>query len=204
MSLIASPYGLSLVSYKGGKFRGSTSTYYISSAYSVSLGQGDAIQMGTGGLAQAYSAQTPDSTDASQMTIGTFVSVTYVNSQGQTVISPYWPASTATYNNTNPIITVNDLPYCVYKVQMSGTLGIASPNTAVGKNYNLVANLPNAATGQSTQSLSNDAGTAAYLTCKIVGLADAPVGGTNSWYDTYADVLVIINNHAYKAGTIGV
>lgn len=205
MSQTASPYGLSQVAYKGGKFRASVSTYYISSGYALSFGQGDPVQMGAGGYVAAYSGNVPASQTASTMTLGTFVNVTYVNTQGQTVISPYWPASTVTFNGQPAIVTVNDLPLVVYQVQANASLGLTSPATAIGRNYNLNPVAPNATTGQSLVSLnvSSGGGADTWRTCKIVGLADAKIGGTNSWYDTYPDLLVIINNHAYKIGTNG-
>lgn len=205
MSISPSPYGLSQVSYKGGKYRGSLSTYYIPSEYPFSFGQGDPVQMGSGGFVASYLNPGPTSLAGSTMTLGTFVSVTYVNLQGQTVIAPYWPASTQTFNDQPAIATVNDLPYVVYKVQCSQTLGLDSSSfaTAVGKTYNLLWTAPNANTGQSTVSLLPTGGGFNYSTCQIVGLADPVIGGTNSWYDTYADVLVLINNHAFNAGRPG-
>ena len=205
MSQTANPYGLSQVAYKGGKFRASVSTYYISSGYALSFGQGDPVQMGTGGYVGAYSGNVPTVQAANTMTLGTFVSVKYVNTQGQTVISPYWPASTVTFGGQPAIVTVNDLPLVVYQVQGNASLQLTAPATAIGKNYNLNPVAPNPATAQSLVSLNISSGgnAAAWATCKIVGLADAKIGGTNSWYDPYPDLLVIINNHAYKIGTNG-
>lgn len=218
MSQLETPYGLSQVSYKGGKYRGSLNTYYISSGYGQSFGQGDPVQMGSGGYVGAYTVQ-PTNVTGATMTLGTFVSVTYVNTQGQTVIAPYWPASTLTYNNQPAIVTVNDLPYVVYQVQCSGSIpNITAPTSAsgsigqtgVGKTFNLIAtagtdNAPNPATGQSQAALLVTTTTinAAYNTVQIVGLADPKIGGTNSWYDPFPDVLVIINNHAFNAGRPG-
>ena len=209
MSQKATPYGLSQVAYKGGKFRGVLSTYYISSLYAYSFGQGDPVQMGPAGFVASYSDPAggpPTSETSATMTLGTFVSVTYVNTQGQTVISPYWPASTATYNSQPAIVTVNDLPYIIYKIQGNGQVVVTgNPPTAIGRNYNIDPSAPNAATAQSTMALDTAVATnnEDYVTCKIIGLADPTIGQTNSWYDPFPDLLVIINNHAFKKGTPG-
>lgn len=215
MSQTYAPYGLSFVEYKGGKNKGTINTYAISSGYAYSFAQGDPVQIGNGGVIAAYTgAAIPASgtaTAATISTLGIFVNVTYVNTQGQTVISPYWPANTETYGGYNAIVTLADVPYNIYKVQCSGTLpGVAGNDTAVGQNFNLTdittaANTPNAVTGQSRVALNVSSGNVGnWPTVKVVGLANPAVGGSNSWLDPYPDVLVIINNHVYKPGTYGI
>ena len=146
---------------------------------------------------------------ATYQVVGVFNGVNYTNSQG--IVQPpqpFWPANTATYNNSYPVITVNDLPYCVFQIQTNGTLG-ANFNAALSTftNYAFAVGAPNPATGQSTFAL-DVAGTGdktlVINPMKIVGLADPTIGSTNSWTDAFVDVLVIFNNHVYKPGTLGI
>ena len=212
MSTTSNPYGLSFYEYKGGKNRASISAYYLPSGFATSLGQGDPINMDQLGYIKAYAQ--PDEPDVNGLyqigavdaTLGQFVKVEYTNTSNQFIQSNYWPGGTTTLNGANAIVYVADLPYNIYKIQCAGSLGITSPQTAVGRNYNITAGTtPNPKTGFSTASLdvTNTVQPNFYLTAKIVGLAAPLASSTNTWYDTYADVLVILNNHPYKIGTNG-
>ena len=213
MSQTSHPYGLSRFEYKGGKNRESVSVYPLASGYATSLGQGDPVNLspsGGGGLVVAYSAPTGGAPASSTQTLGTFVNVTYTNAQGQEIISPYWPANTVTYGANPAVVTIADLPYNIYQVQCNGSLALTGNQTAIGKNYNLIItgnNGPNASTGQSRAALDVNSGIAGAnninLTAKIIGLAPVPINGTNAWTDPYPDVLIIINNHVFKTGTLG-
>lgn len=215
MALTASSYGLSFYEYKGGKNRMAVSTYYIASGYSTSIGQGDPLNMGTSGYVTAYTAPStptsPNVATATTTTIGTAVSFSWISTTGTVMNNqPYFPGGTTTYNGNPIIVTVADLVSNVYKIQASASLGLTSPATAVGKNYSMIISgnyAPSSSTGQSRAALDVSTNLSApnyWLTLKIVGLAPATTAGsTNSWYDTYPDLLVMINNHTFKPGTNG-
>lgn len=203
MPATANPYGLSLVEYKGGKFRAAVNDYYLVSGYANALGQGDPISGAAGGgtCVDAPSAANNAAVAYLNQILGVFGAVNYVNPQGQEIIAPYWPANTITSNAVPATIKINDLPYCVFQIQTNATLGANS----TFKNYNMTQATPNAATGQSTVALdvSNYNNTTTSASLKIVGLADPLAGSTNNWTDAFVDVLVIINNHMFKPGTLG-
>lgn len=226
MSQVKSPYGLSYVKYKGGKDKMATSVYPLNPA-AVAIGQGDAVTMcvqgGTAGLINSYippvAPVTAGCTSPSTAILGVAVSFSWVNLQGQLVNNqPYWPGPGTALTGTAPYITVADLVSNVYQIQCSGTLSLTAPATIIGKNYNLLyltPNTPNSATGQSQQALDvqsyvapGTAGTTTanyWLSLKVVGLGTALQSGqTNSWQDSYPDVLVMINSHSFKPGTQGI
>lgn len=214
MSQTFNPYGLSYFELKGGKDKAYTQTYPIHTAFSFPIGQGDPLNQsasGDGALI-AYTAPTAGTLAANTYTVGVFVSVSYTNTQGQLINSSYWPANTATYNGLNATVTLADVPYNIYKIQCNASLGLTGQQVAVGKNYNILINTnaassANPATGQSQASLNVSTGVAgntnSNLSLKIVGLAPPQPGQTNAWTDPYPEVLVIINNHVYKPGTVG-
>ncbi len=217
MSQTPTPYGLSFFDYKGGKNRMAVSTYLLNSGYAYSIGQGDPVNMGANGYITAYIPPTtptpPAMAIATSTTLGVFLGVSWVATNGQLQANqPYWPGGTVTLNDQSAIVTVSDLFSNVYQVQCNASLALSGTATAIGKNYNFTSSatvsLPNAATGNSTVSLDTAAGSVAapnyWLTAKIIGLGTATQSGqTNAWSNTYADVLVLINNHTFKPGTNG-
>lgn len=218
MSLTLSPYGLSFVEYKGGKNRMSTSQYTIASGYAFSIGQGDPVQVAAaGGNVQAYTPPTTPTPPAMGLAsfniVGVACSFSWVSSTGVAMRNqPYWPGGTLTLNNVPAIVTVEDPTDNIYKIQCNASLGLTSPSTACFKNYSMsscqATTLPNPRTSQSTAVLNVSSYTASpnyWLSLKIVGLAPQSLtGGPNSWYDTYPEVLVIVNSHVYKSGTNGI
>ncbi len=214
MSQTFNPYGLSYYELKGGKDKAYTQPYPIHTAFSFPIGQGDPLNQGVSGdgALTAYTAPTAGTLAANTYIVGVFVNVTYTNTQGQLITSTYWPANTATYNGLNAMVTVADVPYNIYRIQCNGSLGLTGQQVAVGKNYNILINTntataANPVTGQSQASLDVNTGVANTtnfnLSLKIVGLAPPRPGETNEWTDPYPEVLVIINNHVYKPGTVG-
>lgn len=215
MSLTFNPYGLSLYEYKGGKNKFSTSVYHLDDSYGASIGQGDPVNLGQGGTINVYTPSSqpgsPFFPSAISQTLGQAISFSWITPNGVSMKDqPYWPAGTKTLNSIGAYVTVADLPMNVYKIQANSALGTAA-FPCLFDNYNLSnclnTSLPNARTSQSTAYL--DVGTSVpttnyWLTAKIVGLAPSSItGGPNAWSDTYPEVLIIINNHAFKCGTNG-
>lgn len=206
-----SPYGFSLIEYKGGKFRASVSQYNLESGYLTALAQGDPISPLSAGLCGVGvpGGATPAPYVPPPLTntlLGIFNNVSYTNQQGQSALLPYWSPGTLTQNGLPAQLTINDLPYCIFQIQTNGAFpGVTSAGMAF-VNADFVPGTPNPATGQSTAALQvTDIGTGnAYRSLKIVGLADPVLGSTNQWTDNFVDVLVIINSHVYKAPTTGI
>jgi len=218
MSITQSPYGLSFFDYKGGKNRMSTTDYYIQSGTNgVSVGQGDPVSVSsTVGYVVGWNGQTaptaPAQANIAGSIVGVAVSFSWVSTTGVHMKNQsYLPAGTQTLNLLPITVKIADLFSNVYRIQCNGPFGLTAPATAIFHNYNFTTVTATPANPNNSQSLvqldTNSSGVAPpnyWLNAKIVGLSPAITsGGTNSWYDPYPDVLVMINNHAYKPGTNG-
>lgn len=236
MALTFQPFGLSLVEHKGGKPNYPVTRYPLAPGYSqgtgANFGQGDVMNISTNSttpgvlyygvnLAVAVTDITSD-----EMIAGVFDSVQYTATNGTVTQSRYWAASTPVFNGYNTVgssgtdvmATINDLPYCVYKVQCNAAL---PSNGAYFYNYNLSTNggtyTPtnsptagwlgaNPATNQSTQAVNVAAGVSGVNeykgSIKIIGLAPASdAGGTNNWDDPYPIVYVTLNASVFNFPT---
>ena len=212
MTATLNPFGLSLFDRIGGKFRGQSNVYPLV-VTTTSLGISDPVSPVTFGGAYgigpgiAQPAVGPSALAPAQVA-GVFQNVTYINTQGQTVVSNYWPASQGVYAGTIPYVNVNDDPYAEFIIQCNAQLNNA-PNGGVPyihRNYSFVApsvNVPNQSSGISTVSLNVATyATSALMSLRITGLAPSSIA-SNNWSDAFPIVKVIINNHAYRAGQPG-
>lgn len=215
MSLTLAPYGLSLYEYKGGKNKFSTSVYHLADSYGASIGQGDPVNIGLYGsinVSTPSNAPTPPYPAQSfSQVLGQAVSFSWITPNGVSMKDqPYWPAGTKTLNSVGASVTVADLPMNVYKIQANAPCGTAvAPFLFYNFDFSncLSTSLPNPRTSQSTAYLDINTGvntTNYWLAAKIVGLAPSSItGGPNAWSDPYPEVLITINNHAFKSGTNG-
>jgi hypothetical protein len=138
----------------------------------------------TGGTGDAFPAGT----------IGVFVGCSYVNTQGQTVYSQYYPSGA-----TNAIAFVVDDDRAVFQVQAAGSVD----QTSLGQNvfFSAAQNGTNGS-GGSTQtgnslsavSATSQAGTAAFRIVDFVNMQ-----GFSEVGDDYTDLLVKFNiaQHSY-------
>lgn len=227
MVMTFNPFGLSLVSYKGGKYKGTTSPYPITSGLQATftfakntptnvsgIGQGDMVMIydNAGSLNLAWSPYTLNGTF--QLTTqyyvwGVFNAVTYTDITGTDKELPFWASLTQTFNGKPAVATIDDVPNNVYQIQANGAISTAANQVGCNYGFSMLAGGPNTQTGQSTAFLDtgqllnagNAQGGAIYAPLKIVGLADIP---NNNWTDPYPIVNVVINNHIYKPGTMSV
>ena len=198
MAATASPYGLRAVNVLGGlPYAGSTRSFLINPAgYNTNIFYGSIVAVNTAGYLEIVTTVGSTSGDIFPAgTIGVFVGCSFVNAQGQTMYSQFYPA------NTTGVVQalVIDDDRAVFQVQAAGTLA----QTALGMNAIL-----NAAQSTSTGSTQNGnsntaisisvAATATYG-LKIVGFVQSPFSNVG---DAYTDVLVKFNvgSHAYNTG----
>jgi len=208
MTATLNPFGLSLFDSIGGKFRGQSNIYPLV-VTNVSLGISDPVSPaaagGVIGSGVGPGLVTNGSANATAQTAGVFQNVTYINSQGQTVVANYWPANQAVYAGTVPYVNVNDDPYAEFTIQCNAQLS-ANGQSFVHKNYDFVppaTNVPNQASGISTVSLNvSSYNVSALRSLRITGLAPSSTV-SNQWSDAFPIVKVIINNHAYRAPQAG-
>jgi len=199
MASTASPYGLKPVNRVDGlPYAGETRQFLITPAgYASNIFYGQVVKIHTDGYINLVT-ETGGTGDAFPAgTIGVFVGCSYVNTQGQTVFSQYYPSG-----STNATAFVVDDDRAVFQVQADGAVG----QTQLGQNVFFAAaqNCTNASGGntQSGNSLSavsatSQAGTAAF---RIVGFVNAPGSAIG---DAKTDLLVKFNiaQHSYTNAT---
>ena len=270
---VNAPFGLRpLSSIDGGSWTEKTNEYFIyadadgTTTYGTSIFNGDPVvfnpsnaQAGTiARYLPAYADGTP-STFSALPIVGVFQSCEYINTTGNLVLSPYWPANTQVQAGSKIKAYVLDDPSTIFDVQVSTSIDadnnkfVANPvfpntnanggglNGSFGSNFalnigggtnfdtvqvggvaNIYANNPaggDTRTGQSGFYLdvqTNTGGdathdynkTTATLPLKAIGFTLSPKNkprlvGQTMESTPFLNVRVLINNHYYKAGTLG-
>lgn len=207
MASTATPYGFRAVNELGGlPYAGSTRSFPLNPAgYAVNIFNGSLVYVAATGYLQLVTATGADATtnyfptgSGSSATntgsIGVFVGCSYVNAQGQTIYSQYYPA-----NSLNAIAFVVDDDRAVFAVQANNTVAASS----LGENV-FLANIQSTSTGSTTNgnsnvavSASSTASTAAFRIVGFVNNAQSQVG------DAYTDLLVKFNP-GYHSYTIAI
>ena len=200
MASTASPYGFKPVNEIGGlPYAGSTRSFALDPAgYGTNIFNGSLVYVATTGYLQLVTADGSDGTTnafpaGTTLTgaVGVFVGCSYVNAQGQTIFSQYYPASAL-----NAVAFVVDDPNTVFQVQADGSLTIA----ALGANVTL-ANAQSTSTGSTTTGNSNVAISATTKTTtapfRVIGFPN--MVGFSVVGDAYTDVFVKWNPgwHSY-------
>lgn len=185
MANVNSPFGLRPVRHMGGGCV-RTNEYSIASAYNTDIFHGDVVEMtGTGTNIAKAAAQNVDN-------IGVFAGCRYVDSRGNQVFSPYWPADTVA---TDIVALVYDDPNIVFEVQCD-TLAAAD----VGALMDWNVGTGNASTGISgLYGVASSTGTTGK-SLRIMGLKRSP----DNAYGTYAKAYVTFAEHVLKGVVAGV
>lgn len=200
MASTASPYGLRAVNELGGlPYAGSTRSFNITPAgYANNIFNGSVVFVGDDGYLQLVTGTGADGTTNSfpgngtlTGAVGVFVGCSYVNAQGQTIFSQYYPA-----NAVNAVAFVIDDDRTVFQVQAAGVIS----QTELGNNVYL-ANAQSTSTGSTTTGNSNVAVNATAITTtaafRVVGFVNST---TSQVGDAYTDILVKFNPgyHSYS------
>ena len=199
MASTAAPYGLRAVNRVDGlPYAGETRQFLINPAgYGTNLFYGQVVKIHTDGYINLVT-ETGGTGDAFPAgTIGVFVGCSYVNAQGQTVFSQYYPA-----NSLNAVAYVIDDDRAVFQAQADGPV----LQTQLGQNMLFAAaqNGTNGSGGSTTSgnslsalSATTQAGTAGF---RLVGFAQGPFSAVG---DAKTDVLVKFNigQHSYTNAT---
>ena len=187
-----------------------------------------------GGTIARYGFNTDGNAETNTASVvGVFVGCRYKDINGNLVQSAYWPAGTLVQAGTQIIASVIDDPSVVYDIQVSTWTDVLNDArftyNMVGQNFglglggggaDLVPNNPadgNTRTGKSgaflaTKFTANDiAHTTATLPLKVIGYTldpdnlNKPISYTqDATTSPFLNVRVMINNHAFKAGTLGI
>lgn len=179
------PLGFRPYRHRGGGVSGRTNEYKIADAYSTSIYRGDAVILSSGVLNIAA--------ENSATLVGIFAGCRYRDTTGATVWSPYWPASTSTYNSEGATALVYDDPMQSYYCQTdTGTAYVDA--THKGNVYDIeLDHSGSTTTGNSGMEIDlNDTGTGQFL---LLGLIDEPgnAAGVN------AKVEVMVKESLLKA-----
>jgi len=207
MASTQTPYGFRAVNELGGlPYAGSTRSFPLDPAgYAVNIFNGSLVYVAASGYLQLVTATGADATTnyfptgsggsaTNTGSIGVFVGCSYVNAQGQTIFSQYYPA-----NAVNAVAFVIDDDRAVFSVQANNTVAIS----ALGQNV-FLANIQSTSTGSTTTGNSNVAvsasATAATAAFRIVGFVN---NAQSQPGDAYTDLLVKFNP-GYHSYTIAI
>ena len=202
MASTASPYGLRAVNELGGlPYAGSTRSFLFDPAgYATNVYNGSLVYVKSTGYIECVTATGADATTngfpvgtANTGAVGVFVGCSYVNAQGQTVFSQYYPAS-----SLNAVAFVIDDDRTVFQVQSAGSVTQAALGSNVFFSTGAVST-GSTSTGNSTASVV--AGSSAVTTTaafRVVGFVN--MVGFSVVGDAYTDILVKFNPgyHSYS------
>jgi hypothetical protein len=169
--------------------------------YNTNIFNGSIVAINTSGYINIVTTNGDNSTPFPAGTIGVFVGCSFVNAQGQTMYSQYYPANTASVNGSPITAYVIDDDRAVFQVQAAGTLA----QTALGMNVFLNAvqstSTGSTTTGNSNTAVSTSAAATSGYAFRVVGFADVP--GFSAVGDAYTDILVKFNPgaHSYSNAT---
>lgn len=193
---VSAPYGLQAINRVDGlPYAGAIRQIPIASTYNTAIFNGDIVRVAAGGVIEKSTVTVDSTTAAANNTVGVFVGVQYVNSQGQTVQGQYYPGNAAA---TSAVAFVVDDPMAAFKVAVtfSGNATVTTVNQSiVGTNVAVRQGTGSTTTGDSGVSVyaTNAQGNAAALPLRVI----AVVPDTAATATTYREVVVKFNNHQY-------
>ena len=193
---VDAPYGLQALNRVDGlPYAGAIRQVPIASTYNTPIYDGDIVRVAAGGTIQKSTVTVNSTTAAANNTVGMFVGVQYVNSQGQTVQAQYYPGNAAA---TSAVAFVVDDPLAAFRVAV--TLANSAMSTVnqsiVGTNMAIVQGTGSNTTGNSGLSVvaTNAEGNAAALPVRVI----AVIPDTAANATAFTEVLVKFNNHQYN------
>ena len=193
---VDAPYGLQALNRVDGlPYAGAIRQVPIASTYNTPIYDGDIVRVAAGGTIQKSTVTVDSTTAAANNTVGVFVGVQYVNSQGQTVQAQYYPGNAAA---TSAVAYVVDDPLAAFRVAV--TLANSAMSTVnqsiVGTNMAIVQGTGSNTTGNSGLSVvaTNAEGNAAALPVRVI----AVIPDTAANATAFTEVLVKFNNHQYN------
>lgn len=193
---VSAPYGLQAINRVDGlPYAGAIRQIPIASTYNTAIFNGDIVRVAAGGTIEKSTVTVDSTTAAANNTVGVFVGVQYVNSQGQTVQGQYYPGNAAA---TSAVAFVVDDPMAAFKVAVtfSGNATVTTVNQSiVGTNIAVRQGTGSTTTGDSGVSVyaTNAQGNAAALPLRVI----AVVPDTAATATTFREVVVKFNNHQY-------
>jgi len=185
-------FGLRLSrSGNGSDLIGMQNKYRIAANYGTSIFQGDIVKAVTGGGVERIVA------GATDLVLGVFNGCRYTDpTTGKETFSNFYPAST---NAADIEAFIIDAPHAQYEIQADAAFPVAD----LFGNFDIVdASAGSTVSGTSRTEIDVTTGaTTAGLPLKAIDISTDPensdVGSANT------NVIVVINNHLFSAGTTG-
>jgi hypothetical protein len=185
-------FGLRLSrSGNGSDLIGMQNKYRIAANYGTSIFQGDIVKAVTGGGVERIVA------GATDLVLGVFNGCRYTDpTTGKETFSNFYPAST---NAADIEAFIIDAPHAQYEIQADAAFPVAD----LFGNFDIVdASAGSTVSGTSRMEIDVTTGaTTAGLPLKAIDISTDPensdVGSANT------NVIVVINNHLFSAGTTG-
>jgi hypothetical protein len=200
---VSAPYGFKPVNRQDGMpYAGATTQYGIKSV-TTSIFNGDLVLIADGAVKSTVTT-TSEITVANQanLTAGVFVGCQYVNTQGQTVQSQYYPGNAAASSAIAYVVVDEN---AAYKVAVTNGSGVMSSTTAKAIGVNLVVDQEagSATTGNSGNGVvapSANLGNAATLPVKVIAVVpETAINATN-----FREVIVVLTNPQLTSAAGGV
>lgn len=192
------PFGLSPVEYlNGAKWNGQVRRYYIPSSDTNAYAIGDPVTLAGSGDARGI-ASVVIATPGSAM-LGAIVGMGGLQYGGMSGDPTNLNTTVIPATKTKDYyVLVADDPNIIFEAQEIGT-GTTLTAAAIGLNVNMVAA---ANSGYLSGWVLNNAteATTVTLDCKLLGLSQR---NPNNGFGAYAVWNVLINNHCYRAGAVG-
>jgi hypothetical protein len=197
MANINKAFGLRPLGKVGSNYNSDGNTQYsIASGTTDAIFQGDTVTFNVS--AGASTGFIIKATPGAANILGVFIGCEYTDpTTSKTTFKNYYPGAIAA---SDIVAFIVDDPYAQFLVQASGVAGV----TAIGRNADLVQTVAgNTSSGVSGLELSTGTlAAASALNVKVVGVTADP--SNSDLTAAYADLIVTINEHLYKAPTAGV
>jgi hypothetical protein len=200
---VSAPYGFKPVNRQDGMpYAGATTQYGIKSV-STTIFNGDLVLINDG-VVKSTVTTTSALTVANQanMTAGVFVGCQYVNTQGQTVQSQYYPGNAAASSAIAYVVVDEN---AAYKVAVTNGSDVLSSTTlkAIGVNLAVDQGTGSTTTGNSGNGVvapSGALGNATTLPVKVIAVVpETAINATN-----FREVIVVLTNPQLTSAAGGV
>lgn len=197
---VSAPYGLQPINrFDGVAYAGATTQYPIASTYNTAIFNGDIVYLTNGTIAKSVVTSNV-STAANTATYGVFMGVQYVNSQGQTVQSQYYPGNAAA-SSAVAYVVIDPVAEFKTAITFSGNATVTSVNrSVVGTNLAVRQGTGSTTTGDSgVSAVVATAGTGNASTLPLRVVSVVPETAANA--TLYTEVVVKLNNPQILSAT---
>jgi hypothetical protein len=190
---VSAPYGFKPVNRQDGMAYAGATTQYVVASSNAAIYNGDLVYISNGQIAK--SAVTSDATFGSNLTAGVFVGCQYVNTQGQTVQSQFYPGNAAASSPIAYVVVDANAAFKVAVVSGGTPTGNLSSTTlgAIGVNVQVEQGAGSATTGNSGLAIvapTSGSGSNVALPAKVIAVVpETAINATN-----FREVLVVLTN----------